>query len=81
MPPNLVTPEVIPVLPAEYQVSASNEYFVIVDCGVGDQERIFIFALETRIPFLAESEDCYADGTIKVCPKICLQLYTVHAQK
>lgn len=38
MPLILVTPEVIPVLPAEYQVSASNEYFAIVDCGVGDQE-------------------------------------------
>ena len=81
MPLNLATPEVIPVLPAEYQVTACNEHFPIVDCGVGDQERIFIFASETRIPFLAESEDCYADGTIKVCPKICFQLYTVHVQK
>lgn len=81
MPLNLATPEVIPVLPAEYQVTASNEYFPIVDCGVGDQERIFIFASETRIPFLAKSEDCYADETIKVCPKICFQLYTVHVQK
>ena len=52
---NLATPEVIPVLPAEYQATASNEYFPIGDCGVGDQERIFIFASESRIPFLAES--------------------------
>lgn len=55
MPPNLATPEVIPVLPAEYQVTANNEHFPIVDSGVGDQERIFIFASETGIPFLAES--------------------------
>ena len=49
MPRNPATREVIPVLPAEYQVTANDEQFLIFDSGVGDQERIFIVGSETGL--------------------------------
>ena len=38
MPPNSATREIFSVQPAEYQVTANNEQFLIFDSGVGDQE-------------------------------------------
>ena len=69
--------EEIPELPQVYQTTAAGERFLIFDSGVGDQDRIFIFASEIGLQILRESEHWYADGTFKVCPEIFYQLYNV----
>ena len=81
VPHNPVTREDIPVLPEQYQNTVTGEPFLIYDSGVGDQDRMFIFASEIRLQLLRESEDWYADGIFKVCPEIFYQLYTIHGQQ
>ena len=43
-PPTPLRREDIPVLPERYQVTKAGEQFLIFDSGVGDNERILIFA-------------------------------------
>lgn len=80
-PPNPISREDIPVLPQAYSQTTVNERFLIYDSGVGDENRIFIFASDIGVQLLGESEHWYADGTFKVCPEIFFQLYTIHAQR
>ena len=54
---------------------------MILDSGIGDHERMFIFASELGLQCLAESENWYADGTFKVSPELFFQLYTIHGQQ
>ena len=68
MQPNPQARDEIPVLPRQYQLTSNGGEFLVFDSGVGDPERIFIFASEGR-QFLIESEHWYADGTFKVCPE------------
>ena len=81
LPPNPQNRDEIPVLPQEYQLTSYGGQFLIFDSGVGDQERIFIFASDVGLRFLSESEHWYADETFKVCPELFYQLYTVHGQR
>ena len=80
-PPNPATREEIPELPEQYQLTVNGEQFMIFDSGIGDHERMFIFASELGLKFLAESEHWYADGTFKVSPELFFQLYTIHGQQ
>ena len=48
---------------------------------IGDLERIFIFALGFGLQFLSEFNHCYADGTLKISPKVFYQVYIVHGQQ
>ena len=50
------------------------------DSGVGDRERIFIFASQQGLHVLANTDHWYGDGTLKLCPQIFYQIYTIHAQ-
>ena len=61
MPRNPENRENIPVLPQEYPLTANGDPFVVFECRVGDQERIFIFASSQGLQFLANSLDWYAD--------------------
>ena len=79
--PNPQNRDEIPVLPLEYQQTASGEQFLIYDSGVGDAERIFIFASESGLRLLSECDYWYGDGTFKVCPDLYFQLYTIHGQQ
>ena len=81
VPHNPVTREDIPVLPEQYQNTVAGEPFLIYDSGIGDQERMFIFASEIGLQLLRESEHWYADGTFKVSPEIFYQFYTIHGQR
>ena len=54
---------------------------MIFDSGIGDHERIFIFASELCLQCLAESEHWYADITFKVSPELFFQLYAIHGQQ
>ena len=80
-PHNPVTREDIPILPEQHQNTVTGEPFLIYDSGVGDQERMFVFASEIGLQLLRESEHWYADGTFKVCSEIFYQLYTIHGQR
>lgn len=81
MPPNPLTREEIPELPPVFQNTSAGSRFLLFDSGVGDLNRIFIFASDIGIQLLSESEHWYADGTFKVCPEVFFQLYTLHAQR
>ena len=52
---NPVTRKDIPVLPEQYQNTVAGQPFLIYDSGVGDQERMFIFASEIGLQLLRES--------------------------
>ena len=81
MQPNPQAREEIPVLRLQYQLTSNGGVFLVFDSGVGDPERIFIFASEQGRQFLTESEHWFTGGTFKVCPELFFQLYTVHGQR
>ena len=78
--PQPVHREDIPVLPLLYQQTSTGEPFLLYDSGIGDVNRIFIFATNQALDLLANSDDWFCDGTFKVCPEVFFQLYTVHAK-
>ena len=69
------------MLPERYQVTEAGEQFLIFDSGVGDNERILIFATQQGIRFLSNNSHWFMDGTFKLCPKIFYQIYAIHALK
>ena len=78
--PNPLRREDIPVLPQQYQLTAAGGQFLIFDSGVGDVNRMFIFATHEALDLLANSPQWFADGTFKICPEIFFQIYSIHAQ-
>ena len=48
--------EDIPDLPPAYRTTANGDLFLVYDSGVGDGERIFIFASQDALQFLADPE-------------------------
>ena len=69
------------MLPEEYQLATNADLFLVFDSGIGDPERIFIFASDLGLQFLYGCDHWYADGTFKVCPEVFYQVYTVHVQQ
>ena len=67
--PQPVHREGIPVLPLLYQQTSTGEPFLLYDSGIGDVNRIFIFATNQALDLLANSDDWFCDGTFKVCRK------------
>ena len=71
--------EDVPVLTHEYQITGTGERFLLFDSGVGDINRMFIFATKDGIDMLANSSQWFVVGTFKLCPQIFSQIYTIHA--
>lgn len=71
--------EEIPVLPNGYQITNRGDRFLLHDSGVGDVNRIIVFATDDAIQLLGTSNHWFMDGTFKLCPEIFFQIYTVHA--
>ena len=67
------------MLPERYLVTKAGEQFLIFDSGVGDNERILIFATQQGIHFLFNNSHWFMDETFKLCPEIFYQIYTIHA--
>ena len=65
--------EDVPVLPQQYQVTATGERFLLFDSGAGDINRMFIVATDDALGML-----WFGDGTFKICPEIFFQIYTIH---
>ena len=55
--------EDIPVLPNDFQRTDRGDRFLLFDSGVGDINRIIIFATDNSISLLAESSHWFMDGT------------------
>ena len=68
MPPTPAHIEDIPDLPQAYRTTTNGDPFLMYDSGVGDEDRIFIFASQGALHFLEDSEHWYADGKFRVCP-------------
>ena len=81
MPPTPAHREAIPDPPQAYRTTTNGDPFLVYDSGLGDEERIFIFASQDALQFLADSEHWYADGTFRVCLETFFQLYTIHGQR
>ena len=69
----------ISVLPNNYQVTNRGDSFLLFDSGVGDVNRLIIFATNDAIRLLATNPHWFMGGTFKVCPKLFFQIYTIHA--
>ena len=67
------------MLPHEYQMTGTVERFLLFDTGVGDVNRMLVFATDDGIDMLANSSKWFGDGTFKLCPQIFPQIYTTHA--
>ena len=62
-------------------LTSKGETFLQFDLGVGDINRIIMFATPKMLSILRTSQSWYADGTFKVAPQQFYQLYTIHAEK
>ena len=67
------------MLPYEYQMTGAAKRFLLFDSGVGDINRMFIFATNDGVDMLANSSQLLGDGTFKLCAQIFSQIYTIHA--
>ena len=76
--PNPLSKEDVPVLPYEYQIIGAGERFLPFDGGVGDINKMFIFATNDAIELLANSSQWFGDGTFKLCPQTFSEIYTIH---
>ena len=69
----------IPVLPNELQTTTDGNNFLLYDSGVGDANRIIMFATDQTLDLLRQSDHWFGDGTFSVSPSIFFQVYTIHA--
>ena len=63
---NPQTPKEIPVLPQEYQLTTNGNQFLVFDSGIGDPERIFIFA-----------SDLFFYRNVTICTQMVLSRYAL----
>ena len=68
----------VPVLPNNYKVTNRGDRFLLFDSGVGDVNRLIIFATNDAIRLHATNPQWFMDGTFKVCPEVFFQIYTIH---
>lgn len=64
-------------IPPILQVTYSNERFLIFD-NESTTNRILIFSTPQYLKLLSDSSRWFCDGTFRTCPRLFLQLYTIH---
>ena len=69
----------VPVIPNDLQLTNNGNRFLLYDSGVGDANRIIIFATDQCLDLLRQSDHWFGDGTFAVSPAIFFQVYTIHA--
>ena len=79
LPINPQTRAAIPVIPNNLAVTSIGDRFLLYDSGVGDPNRILMFATDQALRLLRQSNHWFGDGTFKVSPSIFFQVYTIHA--
>jgi hypothetical protein len=75
IPPSLETM----TIPQQYQVTHSDEPFLLYDSGIDRSNRILIYSTETNLRALTTTGHWFADGTFKVAPELFYQVFTIHA--
>ena len=78
-PANPVDRASIPVIPNEFQTTDRGDRFLLYDSGVGDVNRILLFATDQGLNLLSTSDNWFGNGTFDVSPDIFFQVYTIHA--
>ena len=71
---NPLRKEDVPMLPHEYKMTGAAKRFLLSDSGVGDINRMFIFATNDGVDMLANSSQLLGDGTFKLCAQIFSQI-------
>lgn len=78
-------PDSVSSIPNEYftkfAFSSRGETWLFYDDGVGNEERIVIFATPRALSILSTSDVWQGDGTFKAVPNLFAQLFTLHAFK
>ena len=69
----------IPVIPNEFSVNCRGDQFLLYDSGVGDVNRILVFATDDALSLLRQSDHWFGDGTFSVSPLVFFQVYTIHS--
>ena len=69
----------IPVIPNDLQTTSNGDRFLLHDSGVGDANRIIVFATDQALDLMRQSDHWFGDGTFSVSPEVFYQVYTVHA--
>ena len=69
----------IPVIPNDLQTTTDGNQYLLHDSGVGDANRIIMFATNQALDLLRQSDHWFCDGTFSVSPAIFFQVYTIHA--
>ena len=77
--PNPPRKEDVPLLPLEYQMTATGKIFLLFYISSGDINRMFIIATYDGIDILGNSIQWFRDGTFKRYPQIFSRIYTIHA--
>lgn len=84
LPPNPQSVQELDQIPDRYQVTLSDETFLIYDSAAGDaplldreEARVLVFATRRNLELLANSEAWYLDGTFKTAPTIFTQIFTI----
>lgn len=67
------------VIPDEYKSLSGGEQFLLYDSGVGDGDRMLIFATAKSLQLLRSSMHWFMDGTFKIVPQLFYQLYSIHS--
>ena len=78
-PANPVDRASIPIIPNEFATTERGDRFLFYDSGVGDENRILLFATDQALDLLRSSDNWFGDGTFDVSPEIFFQVYTIHA--
>ena len=60
-------------------MTETGERFLLFDSGVGDINKMFIFATNDIIDMLVNCSQWFSDGSFKLCPQIFSKIYTIHA--
>ncbi|CAF1104709.1 unnamed protein product, partial [Brachionus calyciflorus] len=66
------------LIPETLKFTKQGENFLLYESGIMDNELFLIFGTRKNLEIF-ENNHIFCDGTFKVCPKLLVQLYTMHA--
>lgn len=66
------------IIPEEYKFTLSNHRFLLYDNY--SIERMLIFSTENNLHLLSTHRKWFCDGTLKTCPLLFYQIYSIHAK-
>ena len=79
LPANPQTRAAVPAIPNNLAVTSNGDRFLLYDSGVGDANRILVFATDQALALLRQCDHWFGDGTFSVSPSIFFQVYTIHS--